>query len=38
MRDLLLDTNGDVWVAGWTQLVRIRPDGPTWAKQRFIVK
>jgi hypothetical protein len=25
-------------VGGWTQLVRIRPDGPTWAKQRFIVK
>lgn len=38
MRDLLLDTNGDVWVGGWTQLVRIRPDGPTWAKQRFLVK
>lgn len=38
MRALLLDTNGDVWVSGWTQLVRVRPDGPTWVKQRFIVK
>ena len=38
MRDMLLDTNGDVWVGGWTQLVRIRPDGPAWAKQRFIVR
>lgn len=38
MRDLLLDANGDVWVGGWTELVRVRPDGPTWVKQRFRVK
>jgi len=39
MRDLLLDpANGDVWVSGWTQQVRLRTDGPTWAKQRFRVK
>lgn len=39
MRDLLLDpASGDVWVAGWTQLVRLRSDGPTWIKQGFRVK
>ena len=39
MRDLLLDSaTGDVWVGGWTQLVRLRADGPTWVKQRFRVK
>ena len=39
MRDFLVDpVNGDVWVAGWTELVRLRSDGPTWAKQRFRVK
>lgn len=39
MRDLMLDpATGDVWVAGWTQQVRLRTDGPTWAKQRFRVK
>ncbi len=39
MRDMLLDpANGDVWVGGWTQLVRMRADGPTWVKQRFRVK
>ena len=39
MRDLLLDaSNGDVWVAGWTELVRLRSDGPSWVKQRFRVK
>ncbi len=39
MRDLLLDPQtGDVWVGGWTQLVRIHADGPTWVKQRFRVK
>lgn len=39
MRDLLLDPgNGDVWVAGWTGLVRVRADGPTWVKQRFRVR
>ena len=39
MRDLLLDpANGDVWVAGWTQLVRMRSDGSTRVKQRFRVK
>ncbi len=36
MRDLLLDpANGDVWVGGWTELVRVRADG---VKQRFRVK
>jgi hypothetical protein len=38
MRDLLLSPNGDVWVAGWHQLLRIRADGPTWAKQQLVVK
>ena len=39
LRDLLLDApTGDVWVAGWTQLVRLRADGPSWVKQRFRVK
>jgi hypothetical protein len=39
MRDFLLDeVTGDVWVAGWTELVRLRADGPTWAKQRFRAK
>jgi hypothetical protein len=36
MRDLALDPEtGDVWVAGWGQLVRLRPDGKTFGKQRF---
>ena len=39
MRDLWLDpASGDLWVAGWTEQVRLRADGPTWAKQRFRVK
>ena len=39
MRDLMLDpASGDVWVSGWTQQVRLRTDGPSWAKQRFRVK
>jgi hypothetical protein len=39
VRDLLLDEKtGDVWVAGWNQVVRLRQDGPTWAKTRFRVK
>lgn len=39
LRDLLLDPQtGDVWVGGWTQLVRVHADGPTWVKQRFRVK
>lgn len=39
MRALLLDpTTGDVWVGGWGQLVRLRADGPTWAKQRLVVR
>lgn len=39
LRDLLLDAEtGDVWVAGWTEVVRLRQDGPSWAKQRFRVK
>lgn len=38
MRDLLLDENGDVWVAGWTGLMRLRPDGATFGKQLFAVE
>lgn len=39
MRDLLLDpATGDVWVAGWNQVLRLRQDGREWAKQRFRVK
>ena len=39
MRGMLLDpATGDVWVLGWTQLVRVRSEGPTWARQRFRVK
>lgn len=39
MRDLMLDPEtGDAWVAGWTQVVRLRQDGPGWVKQRFRVK
>lgn len=36
MRDMLLDENGDVWVAGWTGLMRLRPDGATFGKQLFV--
>lgn len=39
MRDLLLDeTSGDLWVAGWTGLVRLHADGAEWSKQRFRVR
>ena len=39
MRDLWLDpASGDLWVAGWTEQVRLRAEGATWAKQRFRVK
>ncbi len=39
MRDLLLDAStGDLWVAGWHQLFRLRADGPTWAKQTYVVR
>ncbi|MEW5740957.1 MAG: hypothetical protein AB1938_18700 [Myxococcota bacterium] len=39
MRDLLLDeSSGDVWVAGWTEVVRLKQDGKSWARQRFRVK
>jgi hypothetical protein len=39
MRDLLVVAeSGDVWVGGWGQLVRLRPDGKTFGKQRFRVR
>ncbi|MFT3714178.1 MAG: hypothetical protein QM817_41475 [Archangium sp.] len=39
MRDFTLDpATGDVWVGGWGQLVRLRPDGKTFGKQRFRVR
>ncbi len=39
MDEMLLDpTNGDVWVGGTNQLVRVRSEGVTWAKQSFRVK
>lgn len=39
MRDLLLEpASGDVWVLGWTQLVRVHAEGQSWAKQRYRVK
>lgn len=38
MRDLLLDENGEVWVGGWTGLMRLRPDGARWGKQVFAVQ
>lgn len=39
LRDLLLDPDtGDVWVAGWNQVVRLTQDGAGWVKQRFRVK
>ncbi len=38
MRDLLLDENGDVWVAGWTGLMRLRPDGASFGKQLFVAQ
>lgn len=38
MRDLMLDENGDLWVGGWTGLMRLRPDGASFGKQLFEVK
>lgn len=38
MRALLLDENGDVWVGGWTGLMRLRPDGASFGKQLFVVE
>ncbi|MBL8956845.1 MAG: hypothetical protein JNK82_39090 [Myxococcaceae bacterium] len=35
MRDLMLDENGDLWVAGWKGLMRLRPDGASFGKQLF---
>ena len=37
MRDLLLDDSGDVWVAGWNQLVRVGAGGPPWVKRSYRV-
>lgn len=39
LRDCLVDsTSGDLWVAGWHQLLRLRADGPTWAKRSYVVR
>ena len=38
MRDLMLDERGDLWVAGWTGLMRLRPDGASFGRQLFEVK
>lgn len=35
MRDLYLDQDGQVWVAGWNQLVRVRQQGKAWVTQSF---
>jgi hypothetical protein len=39
MRDLYVDAeSGDIWVAGWTGLMRLRPDGDAFGKQLFEVQ
>ena len=36
MRDLLLDERtGDVWIAGWTGLVRLREDKGHWTTETW---
>ncbi|NJN38548.1 MAG: hypothetical protein HC790_07205 [Acaryochloridaceae cyanobacterium CSU_3_4] len=35
MRDLLVDHKGDIWVAGWNQLLRLRKQSNTWEKISF---
>lgn len=35
MRDLLIDQKGDIWVAGWNQLIRLRKQGKNWLKDVY---
>lgn len=35
MRDLYLDDNGDLWVGGWNQLLRVRKQGESWKTESF---
>jgi hypothetical protein len=35
MRDLYLDDNGDLWVGGWNQLLRLRKQGNSWKTESF---
>lgn len=35
MRDLLIDSKGDIWVAGWNQLIRLRQQGNSWLKDVY---
>lgn len=38
MRCLHLDTNGDVWVGGWGEMVRVYQSGTFWKVKRYKVK
>jgi streptogramin lyase len=38
MRDLMLDQAGDVWVAGWTELVRLREQDGNWSRTSYRVR
>ncbi|WP_299486872.1 hypothetical protein [Acaryochloris sp. IP29b_bin.137] len=35
MRDLSIDPKGDIWVAGWNQLIRLRKQGKNWLKDVY---
>lgn len=35
MRDLFIDQKGDIWVGGWNQLVRLRPQGNQWSRDSY---
>lgn len=38
LRDLFLDESGDVWVAGWTGLVRLHQAGGEWKRESWRVE
>ena len=38
MRDLMLDQAGDVWVAGWTELLRLREQDGNWNRTSYRVR
>lgn len=38
MRDMLLDEDGSLWVAGWNKLVRLREGPKGWAREAWVAK
>lgn len=38
MRDLLVTDSGEVWVAGWNQIVRLTPKGDSFERTSYVVR